>query len=45
MCYDCDSKTNPYCADTFNTSIHAVGLVPSKQCYGCCVKIVMNQNK
>ncbi|RWS31535.1 protein quiver-like isoform X3 [Leptotrombidium deliense] len=45
MCYDCESTKNPYCADTFNTSIHAQDHVPSKSCYGCCVKIVMNQNK
>jgi len=35
-CFDCNSHTDPYCADPFNWTT----LPPTKICEGCCVKIV-----
>jgi len=35
-CFDCNSHTDPYCADPFNWTT----LPPTKLCDGCCVKIV-----
>lgn len=40
QCYDCESTTDPRCADPFNTSVSHVDQPKLLPCQGCCVKIV-----
>jgi len=40
LCYDCDSRYDPYCGDPFNRSLPQELRPPAKVCHGCCVKFV-----
>ncbi|GFQ85727.1 protein quiver [Trichonephila clavata] len=44
-CYECDTWSDPRCHDPFNYSAPLSEHPLSKQCEGCCVKIVTNYSK
>ncbi|XP_021950930.1 protein quiver isoform X1 [Folsomia candida] len=40
LCYDCDSRYDPYCGDPFNYTLPQELRPMTKVCHGCCVKFV-----
>ena len=42
-CFDCNSNEDPRCGDPFVFRAHTRDMPPTKQCDGCCVKLVQHR--
>ena len=42
-CFDCNSNDDPRCGDPFVFTAHTRDMPDTKQCDGCCVKLVQHR--
>ena len=44
QCYDCDSRNDTACNDPFNVTAAILANITTRNCHGCCVKVVRKIN-